>query len=470
MHRCVRLRPVAILLVAAAWTGHSQVTTINGGYTVSVTTCGVVGNKVADDTVALNNCIAALPEYQTLEIPAGMRIKITGTINVHGKHGFRLQGLTSMYGGPSADTDAPSIYWFGPANGKMFDLDNVGPFYIDGITIFASPEFGAAGGAAIGFNVNQALSLGVTTTNGIFERVGVYGTGQNPNFVGIQFSALGRSNVEHMVVRDSTIACSYNTATYTGTGIAIGPSANAKKHLYTNNAITNCASGIYVAAGSADIVHNEFNQNKVHITTGVPSDPMSIRDNDSENGSQFFVGMLASGSGLFSNRIASVSPPSGVGAVQFTGGAAVLFEGNSFDQGNFIPVSGQGAPYGAPAMFSRGNTYPNITQTVAGFMTFGYQFISELDSYGNGLSTIVTKGTSMATPPTPGLGLLNYDFPSQKWQVSENGTGYRDLVPVVRPTDPGCSYIGRVWFNTAAATTVEKHCLAVAGTLTWVTK
>jgi hypothetical protein len=103
-------------------------------------------------------------------------------------------------------------------------------------------------------------------------------------------------------------------------------------------------------------------------------------------------------------------------------------------------------------------------------MTFGYHVLSELDAFGNGLAIMATKGTAMPTAPTPGLGLLNYHFETKKWIVSENGKAYRNLIPDSGAADPGCTYIGRIWFDTATNSTIEKHCLSVAGKLTWVAK
>ena len=456
---------IATAFLIAPLTGRAQ----SIRYPISVTSCGVRGNRNTDDTAALNKCIADLPDYGVLQIPAGAKIKITGTVKIYGKYGIRIEGLSSVFGGPSLGTDTPSIYWYGPDGGKMVDIDNTENFLIQGITLFSAPEYSdLPGGADYGFNIDQALQLGVTTTNGIFERVSVNGIHRNPNFRAIAFALNSGSNVEHMTVRDSNISCSYWGKV--GQGIVIGPSYNAKKHLYENNSIVSCATGIWVASGSADIVHNQFNQNAVHIFAN-PVDPMTIRDNDSENASQFFKGQFGYGGSLINNRIAAVSPPAGTGAVQFIGGLTAVLQDNFFELGNYVPVSGQGGPYGGPALTSRGNSYPNFDLTIAGFKTFGYGVNSQMDLMGSngGLSMIASKGGFAPTPPTPGMGFFNYDWTTQKWQVSENAGVYRNLTPDFQVSEPACSYAGRVWLDTSnPSQTTERHCLAVGGKMTWV--
>src|SRR5436305_5534938 len=136
--------------------------------------CGVVGDKSIDDTAALNTCIANLPDYHVIFFPAGMKMKITSTINIHKKAGIRLVGVTSMFGGPSASSDAPAFFWYGPVNGTMFDIERTMNFLIEGLALFNSPGYGrGTGGAAIGFNVDNTLTGGYTTTNGIFDRMAV---------------------------------------------------------------------------------------------------------------------------------------------------------------------------------------------------------------------------------------------------------------------------------------------------------
>jgi hypothetical protein len=446
--------------------------------------CGIVGDKSRDDTEALNTCIANLPDYHVLLFPPAMKMKITGTINIHKKAGIRLVGVTSMFGGPSASTDAPAFFWYGDDNGTMIDIDRSMNFLIEGLALFTSENYGRGdGGAAVGFNVDNTLSGGYTTTNGIFDRVAVIDVLHNSHFVGIQFANVSKTNVEHMTVRDSTLVCSYGTDYKSqtnpavGIGIKIGGSYNAKKHLYVNNNISDCSRGVQLLNGSADILHNQFQSNVIHVEA-YPTDPILIEDNDSENCHQFFKGVMAHGGEISANRIAAVFPASGTGAIQFTGGGgAVVVENNSFDSGSYIPVMGQNTIYGAPALLSRNNRYPDTTKTLQGFSSFGYNAISMQDSTTDGFYILLTKGTAQSTKPLPKFGILSYDDAKQRWTASENGSPYKNLIPSVGPTDPhtcsdsnGSNDIGNIWVDTKTTTSVYKVCLSVRGSVQWVAK
>ena len=158
-------------------------------------------------------------------------------------------------------------------------------------------------------------------------------------------------------------------------------------------------------------MHNQFQSNVIHVEAYPtdPTDPILIEDNDSENCRQFFTGVMAHGGEISANRIAAVSPASGTGAIQFTGGGgAVVVENNSFDSGSYIPVMGQNTIYGAPALPSRNNRYPDTTKTLQGFSSFGYNAISMQDSTTDGFYTLLTKGTAQSTKPIPKFGILSY--------------------------------------------------------------
>ncbi len=312
----------------------------------------------------------------------------------------------------------------------MIDIDDTQNFLIEGLALFSAPNFTTGtGGARIGFNVDQTLHLGLITTNGIFERVAVNGAEQNRDFIGIAFALKGGSNVEHMTVRDSIVSCSYGTsdANAVGQGITIGGSYNAKKHLYENNSITNCATGIYVANGSADIFHNQFNQNGTHIYAA-PIDPIVIEANDSENARQFFRGTISFGGAIRANRIAAVHPPKDSCAVQIEGVSAVIFESNSFDPGPYVPVCR--GPRGSGALASKGNRYPNVAETISGFQTFHYGSSSEMDSISGlgGFAALASTGSrDSEDKATAGMGFVYYSEETQSWLISENGKPYTHL-------------------------------------------
>jgi hypothetical protein len=69
-------------------------------------------------------------------------------------------------------------------------------------------------------------------------------------------------------------------------------------------------------------------------------------------------------------------------------------------------------------------------------------------------SPLDVKDVEVTTPP-----------PGPSWTIL-----WQQLPSSATSTDPGCTAIGRPWFDTTTTTTVYKVCLNVAGTLTWVTK
>jgi hypothetical protein len=86
------------------------------------------------------------------------------------------------------------------------------------------------------------------------------------------------------------------------------------------------------------------------------------------------------------------------------------------------------------------------------------QFVAQAGTIGNS-----TTGTAA------GLAAQYID-----WNAGSGGTSIKNKptlwAPYVQPSDPGCTTIGSVWFNTAASTTAMNVCMSVAGALQWVAK
>jgi hypothetical protein len=449
--------------------------------------CAVVGDGVTDDTANVQNCINSLPDYHVLVFGSGSKMLITNTIKIYGRYGLRLTGVTSVFGGPSIGKDAPTFVWGGAAGGTMFDIECSQNWIIEGLTLFSDLNFKTGSeGAATGFNVdeNTAVCSNPITTNGVFDNVSVLGMEQNPNFRAITFALNSNSNVENMRVRNSVISCSYGSQV--GQGIVIGPSQNAFQHVYSDNKIASCGVGVYIAEGYANIIHNDFNLTTTDIYAYGPYGPVNVQDNNAENMVNFYLGSSGP-TALRGNRIAGCTPPANTGCVSFTGGGTVTFEQNSVQglAGSGIPISGEGWPYGAPALISRGNTFsgPNgsnlsATNALAGYKTFGYSQSIMGDSWPAGGSPLLLTMGGEPVPAIPGLNAI--DNNKYQWVVLENGgsnsnpdvsppPGYVDLIPRVGPQTPVCAYVGREWFNTADPNnTTFNVCLQVHGTLTWV--
>ena len=410
-----------------------------------VTNCGVAGNLSTDDTATIQACINAAPDGSEVVFPSGATMKITATIDLHNRYGLRLLGQTGRFGGPSAGTPAPCFYWFGPAGGTMFDYNRCDNCVTQGLLFFnASGYIGGAGGANVAINVDQTVPPPGTETANLFERISVVSGTQNPAFQAIVFAQVSGNNIEAMTVRDSFINCSYGAEV--GQGIVIGPGGfyNAKRHLYQNNTISNCATDIYLTGGSADILNNHFNLSKTNVYAAAV-DPISITGNDSENAAQFFTGPLTAPITMSDNRIAAVSPPAGQAAVWITsgGGQVLTFQGNKFDSGTFMPVGFSSANTGG-YLNSSGNTYPYGGATVAGFYTVPYGLTSSMDSYVSTLMT-VDGGHGPAGLLVGGgyfhhIGGLVYDDGSQRWKMSNEVSNAADSTGHMVVSEPAASF------------------------------
>jgi hypothetical protein len=385
-----------------------------------VTTCNVIGDKIADDTAAIQACINATPDDSELIFPAFATMKITATVTANGRYGIKFKGLAERFGGPSATTPMPGFYWFGPDGGTMVDFNRCDNCGSEGLLYFNAPGYiGGTGGANIALNVDQTVPPPGTSTADLFERNSFVSGTQNPNFVGIMFAAYSTVNVEAMTVRGNFFSCSYG-AQHLGNGIAIGNGGfyNAKKHLYQDNTFTNCAVDISLTGGSADILNNKFNESTINIIAQ-PVDPIKIDGNDSENATQFIVGNLGSPITVSDNRIAAVNPPAGQGAIWITRGPNTLtMIGNAFDCcASYMPVAF--ANHVGGSLHSQGNAYPVGTATFAGFYTVTGGFTSQHDT---GLTTPMLGWTGLYSGGGyyGNFGGLVYDDSSLRWKLSNN--------------------------------------------------
>lgn len=383
-----------------------------------VTTCNVVGNHATDDTVALQACIDAAPNGSKVIIPSGVLIVISSTIHMDGRFALTLEGQAGIPAAPSAGTPVPSIYWNGPAGGTMLSLNRCGSCTVKNLAFYNGMGYNAQNTANIAIDVDQTVSASPTATNDLIEQVSIIGVNQNLNFQAIRFAqATPNNNVENMTVRDSVIFCSYGGPAQ-GQGIVIGPGGfyNAKKHLYQNNKISACATGIYLTGGSASILQNDFNLNTNEIYAA-PVDPLVIEGNNSENSVHFFTGPLTAPILMNGNRIASTNPPVGQASVWIThgGGDTLTFHGNKFDSGNFMPVGFDRNNVGG-SLNSSGNSYPYGGQTLQGFYTVPYNLTSMNDGVIPNFIFLMSTGACCAND----IGGMGFDAYSQRWMVSTN--------------------------------------------------
>lgn len=391
------------------------------------TICNVVGNGVTDDTVAIQACINSAPDDSEVMFPTGAQMVISSTINVNGRYGLKILGEAGAFGGPSAFTSAPTFYWNGPGGGTMWSFNRSDNCIMEALTLYTTMGYpGGTGGANIGISVDKTLPTGGTGTNDDFEHITILSGDANPNFQGIVFAQVSQNNIEHMTVRDSIFYCSYPGSSEVGQGIVIGPGGfyNAKKHLYENNKFSNCAYGVYLTGGSADILNNKFEFTAVSVYAN-PMDSIMISGSDAENIGQFFTGPLTSPITMSNNRIAAANPPTGEASVWITsGGASTLtFQGNIFESDtspSFMPVGFSSSNTGG-SLDSSGNTYPYGTNILGGFYTVPYVLTSRNDTYASTLFTVDgghPEGFLMGGGYFHHIGGIVYDDGSERWKIS----------------------------------------------------
>lgn len=192
--------------------------------TVSVLDFGAVGDGVADDTVAINNALAA---SNCVLLPAGKTFLVTSTIYVGGNKALIGQGFTSVIRGSGV---SGPIVCLGVPSGTRVD---------NGI----AQSFTVSGTATEGFRINNNITC-------IVSDIALYQfTGTN----GFVFYNTFGSTLSHLRTNGSVIS---NACFYIGTVF----NANFASDLYTSNfcTVNFLMDATYPSAGSGGSTGNSF--------------------------------------------------------------------------------------------------------------------------------------------------------------------------------------------------------------------
>ncbi|MEZ5353440.1 MAG: hypothetical protein R2762_12455 [Bryobacteraceae bacterium] len=400
---------------------------------IDIRAFGVTGDGIADDTAALDQAFRQVSDHSQINVPAGLKLRITGTVTIAGKSGLKVTGLTGGGNAAGPGTGAPQVLWAGPRGGVMLRIDKTDGLVMEGLALFprlsCRPEPQTEAGVAIDIDQSSPNPGGITTDI-ILRRIHVSRCGSNtPDFVAVRFSHSSMDNVEHIRVEDSTFYCAGSGPA--GTALHMGHSANAKNYKFARNSISNCEYGIHTLNGSFEASGNLFNSNRVDIFSAGYVDTLNIQGNVTENSEQFFVGVGIWPVELSNNKIATVNTPPQRAMVEVTH-AYLIAKGNKFDQSDLFPAF-RGA--GGAALLSLGNEYPNRTYESTGWSTFEAGVVTLQDKLIDPATNaarptgIMMSGAEAAVPvPMKGVGLLYYDARSKKWKVSEDGQPFVDLV------------------------------------------
>jgi hypothetical protein len=211
-------------------------------------------------------------------------IKLSSTWLIKNQAGFIIEGLTR--GGAAGKS--PTFTWTGAASGTMIDMEYVDSFTVHGISLAG----GTNGGIGIKVDKNGAGGIW-NTTDGRF--VDDTFNGAATNWVGLSISPVSGNNVERMLVENSAFYCGAPVSTTAGTGVLIGPSANAKSEAILHSSFTQCFNAIYQKNGSMLVSDNEFELNGGTCGTGsgadiridTTTDVDILENNVGENDTQF---------------------------------------------------------------------------------------------------------------------------------------------------------------------------------------
>jgi hypothetical protein len=392
-----------------------------------------------DQSAALQGCINSATDYSTISIVANgapghaPHVRVDQTISVNGRYNLAIE----CPGGHAMSTGAPGFYWGGPDGGTVLNTSGSSAVRIQHCNLFSGlpQNAGGTGGADILIDADISSTVGshVTTTEHLYDDLGLSANGMNPNFVAVRFSASGDANVEFMRVTNSHIQCSTTTDrdAATGKGIYIaGYTFDAIRHQYSGNNIGYCEYAIRALYGMPDIGNNHFQTNKVCVQA--MASPIRIHDNDSENCGQFFLGQVNTLL-VESNRIAACRPPVGQGCIESTG--AVISRGNLFNALVGMPIRSSS---NGIHLLSEGDVFPDYNQFLAGAGTF-YQFEAKALNGGSAISVMGGNQGSNASVfscnhgnsplVAPSVFVLCADGSLGKLQVSEPGKTFKSLLP-----------------------------------------
>ena len=174
-----------------------------------------------------------------------------------------------------------------------------------------------------------------------------------------------------------------------------------------------------------------------------------------------------------SNRIANCHPTGGLGCISAFGGI-IHSKGNTYDYLSGAPFSGTNLP----VLITEGDSGINWNPTLIFSHQFEFYRIEYRSQLAGNRNLVSVGGVGVTT----GVGAVHCvafrgvlslcpDTYDGHWTLNEGvDPTYRNILPLVQSSDPGCTYIGRVWEDTTTTTTAHKVCLKVSGTLRWVSK
>jgi hypothetical protein len=326
---------------------------------------GTVGNGTTDDQPALARAVTAVPNGSTLLLTNGNNYRLGSTLTISDRDDLHIisRGSNPL----NANGNSPRFIWGGASGGTMISMDRCRFVEIAGIYFNGN-------GANIAIDID-GFSPGRISTNNYIRRNAVVNSANNSSFIGIRISETVLNNNEFMQITDNYIQPS-NQSPGVGTGIKVGPSANAKSHVIGGNSINNAGNAIWMRNGSALIEDNNFNEDARGIWIEQSVEPVVIQGNNAENQRQFaLLGSTNSPTYVVGNRANCGTQLTATGCIAFNVNSGyVEIRANSFDQrppagGWFYDLSAM-TPSNATLVFEGNRYQAGFTQAELNYPSF----------------------------------------------------------------------------------------------------
>lgn len=337
----------------------------------------IIGDGIADDTAALQSLIDTTPDYGTIQLLPGCKMRVTATLTLNSRRGLKIVGDGSLGGSGLNRPGTTKIIYDGPVDQPVLQADGSRDMTFTGFVIDGNSK------ANVGLRfLKTSASADIVSFNRL-ENMAVYaGASPRPNWIGLDICSQGiTSNCEQFTVR----AVSFNGGGGNSTGIAIGH-GNSFTHTITESQISRHAVGISNTNGSFRATGNLFDHNGIDMRS-VNSDPIYVESNRTEGANQFYKTLGAGGPAILTGNYFGSPGDSPGPYIDFSGSgthATLTFIGNVF----------AGAPYalltpfagGSASLFSTGNVYDPrqvVNQQIASMDSFNSGFSSVNDSQKN---------------------------------------------------------------------------------------
>lgn len=350
---------------------------------------GVVCDGAVDDTFALNRMFARVADWSTIIWPADCQMKITRTVDIHGKQGLRLVGLGSPGSSGGAPKQGhPTFLWYGEEGGTMISINRSRGLYIEGLTVLAKRGSNSNPDpiAYVGIDVDQSdPNVQGITSDIVFERMNVSLPGSDPHqqfFRAFQFSKTSNQNVEDMVIRDSYIQGGPLSRQSTGVGIYIGNSPNAKGYQLENDQLVYCARGVEAHNGSFQALNSFTEGNMIDFFLHTWTEPITIQGIVAEGDHQFVVvdstgAASAAPLRIVGNKIATSGAPPGAAVFSTAQANLVYLESNKTEGDADRIFSGSTNAN----LISKNNLFHTASMQTSGIDTFEQGYTVEGDIY-----------------------------------------------------------------------------------------